>query len=65
MAQWVKDPALSLLCVTLVMVMAQVQSLAQELLHSMGAAKKKKKKRIHIYFYQHMKGRLMTYNLMH
>ena len=38
MAQWVKDLALS--AVALVTTMAHVQSLAQEFLHAVGAAKK-------------------------
>ena len=45
MAQWFKDLALSLTAVV------QVQSLARELSHASGAAKKeKKKKRISVYF---------------
>ena len=47
-AQWAKDLALSLLCsaycCALLTAVAQVQSLAQELLHALGMAKKKKKK---------------------
>ena len=44
MAQSIKDLALSLLWLLLI-AMAWVQSLAQELTHAMGMAKKKKKKK--------------------
>ena len=44
MAQWVKDPVLSLQQLGPTAVVG-VQSLAQELLHITGVAKKKKKKR--------------------
>ena len=42
MAQWVKDPELSLMCFWVTAVV-QVLSLVWELLHAVGAAKKKKK----------------------
>ena len=42
MVQWVKDPAFS--AVALVVVVAQVPSLAQERPHAMSTAQKKKKK---------------------
>ena len=42
MAQWVKDPELSLMCFWVTAVV-QVLSLVWELLHAVGAAKKKKR----------------------
>ena len=45
MAQWVRDLDLAVTVVAWVAAVAQVSSLAQELIHALDAAKKKKKKR--------------------